>query len=98
MHATKNLIQFNSNIFARLSRLRLSRLRLSRLQVHLDVRLHLSQFMGKTEYKSDGSAPQPPEGGWQESNVNSLHGRELVRLIQSGQVTVSVVVCLPFAV
>jgi hypothetical protein len=54
--------------------------------------------MGKTEYKSDGSAPQPPEGGWQESNINSLHGRELVRLIQSGQITVSVVVRLLFAV
>jgi hypothetical protein len=71
---------------------------LSRLQVHLGAWLHLSLLMGKTEYKSGGSEPQPPQGSWQESNVNSLHGRELVRLIQSGQVTVSVVVCLPFAV
>jgi hypothetical protein len=49
--------------------------------------------MVKTKYiNPDGTEPQPPERGWQGAEINSLHGKELIRLILQGEITVSVIV------
>ena len=35
---------------------------------------------------SDGTPPEPPQGGWLPCSKNSQHGRELVRLFQIGAI------------
>ena len=40
-----------------------------------------------TYHYEDGSAPEPPEGGWIRAQVGSQLGTTLIRYIQSGQIT-----------